>query len=246
MKPDRVPVQDKTADYLEVTYSESRLPLSQYPQRLTDWLITNVFHQPGILADIGCGRGEYLTSFARRGFSVVGVDSAASAQLMADGYRVEIADVERSPIPIADNAVDYVYSKSVIEHLHHPNTMLSECRRILRPGGTAVIMTPSWRHQRHVFYEDYTHVTPFTANGLADAMTVAGFADVDVRLFWQLPVLWRYPWLHGLIKVISYVPVTYRPWDPAPWPDELNKLIRFSKEVMLLGVGVRPAIQGRR
>lgn len=239
MTAGRTPSPSGTPDYLELTYSETRLPPSAYPERLTDWLIAHVFVRPGTLVDVGCGRGEYLKSFAKRGFNVIGIDSAQSARAMAAGLRVEVADIERECLPLADGSVDYVYSKSVVEHLHRPAGMLAECARVLRPGGLAVIMTPSWRHQRRVFYEDYTHVTPFTVNGLTDAMTLAGFSDVDVRLFWQLPSLWKHPWLRLPIKGISLLPVPYRPWDRAPWPEGLNKLIRFSKEAMLMGLATR-------
>ena len=240
MTTGRTPSPSGTPDYLELTYAESRLPPSIYPEQLTDWLIAHVFAGPGTLVDVGCGRGEYLTSFAKRGFNVIGIDKAHSARRMAAGLRVEIANVERDRLPVPDGSVDYVYSKSLIEHLHEPDGMLAECLRILKPGGRAVIMTPSWRHQRRVFYEDYTHVSPFTINGLTDAMTLAGFSDVSVRLFWQLPSLWKYPWLRGAIKGISLLPVPYRPWDQAPWPERLNTLIRFSKEIMLMGVGSQP------
>jgi 2-polyprenyl-3-methyl-5-hydroxy-6-metoxy-1,4-benzoquinol methylase len=234
--PDVEMNQSATPDYLELTYSEQRLPPSDYPTLLTSWLATNVFSQPGKLLDVGCGRGEYLKTFARLGFEVSGVDSAPSARDMAPGVRVDIVNIEAERLPFPDASFDYIYSKSIIEHLQQPSRMLHECFRVLRPGGVAAIMTPSWRHQWRVFYEDYTHVSPFTVNGLTDALTLAGFSDVYVRLFWQLPFLWRRPWLFPLTKVVGLLPLRYRPWDRAPWPESVNKLIRFSKEAMLMGI----------
>jgi SAM-dependent methyltransferase len=222
-------------DYLELTYSEQRLPPSDYPTLLTKWLATNVFPRPGRLLDVGCGRGEYLETFAKLGFEVVGIDSAPSAQGMAAGLEVKVANIEEG-LPFPSESFDYIYSKSNIEHLHQPGRMLRECYRVLRPGGVAAIMAPSWRHQARVFYEDYTHVSPFTVNGLKDALMVAGFSDVEVKLFWQLPFLWRRPWLFPFTRVVAFMPLRYRPWDRAPWPESLNKLIRFSKEAMLLGL----------
>jgi SAM-dependent methyltransferase len=227
-------------DYLDVTYAEDRLPASAYPVQLADWLHTEVFRGPGVLVDVGCGRGDYLRAFAAKGYDVIGIDSAASAVRLAGKIRVELADVERDGLPLPGRSVDYVYSKSVIEHLQKPAAMLAECHRVLKPGGTAVIMTPSWRHTSRVFYEDFTHVSPFTQNGLQDAMTISGFSSVDVRIFWQLPYLWRHPWLLGPTRMLGMLPLPYRPWYAAPWPEDLNKLIRFSKEAMLLAIGRRP------
>lgn len=224
-------------DYLELTYSEERLPPSNYPLHLTKWLTTHVFSKPGRLLDVGCGRGEYLKTFAHAGFDVAGVDSAQSARGMAPGCRIEVVDVDQEPLPFPEASFDYVYSKSVLEHLQKPGTMLSECFRVLRPGGVAVIMTPSWKHQWRVFYEDFTHVSPFTKNGLTDAMTLSGFSGVQIELFWQLPFLWQRSWLFPAVRLVGLSPLRYRPWHNAPWPESINKLIRFSKEAMLIGIG---------
>lgn len=236
--------QPARRDYLELTYSEQRLPPSDYPSHLARWLMTHVFPQPGRLLDVGCGRGEYLKAFAHLGFEVAGVDSAQSAPGMAPGLCVEVVNVEQEPLPFPDASFDYIYSKSVVEHLRRPGDMLAECFRVLRPGGAVVIMTPSWKHQWRVFYEDYTHVTPFTVNGLTDAMTLAGFSQVHVELFWQLPFLWRRPWLSPAARLVGLLPLRYRPWNRVPWPESVNKLIRFSREAMLLGTAIKEGSRG--
>jgi hypothetical protein len=101
-------------------------------------------------------------------------------------------------------------------------------------------MTPSWCHQWRVFYEDFTHVSPFTVNGLSDAMVLARFTRVSVSVFWQLPFLWKHRYPMPFIRLIGALPLKYRPWDSAPWPEGLNKLIRFSKEGMLLATAEKP------
>jgi predicted SAM-dependent methyltransferase len=48
------------------------------------------------------------------------------------------------PFPFAANTFDYVYSEHMIEHIPYADAvhMLQECRRVLRPGGIARIVTP--------------------------------------------------------------------------------------------------------
>ena len=141
-------------------------------------------------------------------------------------------------MPFPTSSFDFVFSKSVIEHLHSPSVLLSKAVAALRPGGMAVIMTPSWAHTYWgPFYMDHTHVTPFTATSLSAALQIAGFKQVDVSYFYQLPFLWRYPFLKPIAWTIASLPLPYRPYQTAPWQESCNKLIRFSKEVMLLGVG---------
>lgn len=229
--------------YLETTYSPERAPYGPYPGQLAKHLAERYFGQPGRLLDIGCGRGEYLHAFSALGYRTTGVDiSPAAAALAGPGMHVVRADLETEPLPFPEGSFDCVFSKSVVEHLRSPVTMLAKARAALAPGGTAVIMTPSWVHTHWgPFYIDHTHVTPFTAPSLTDAMTLAGFVEVRTVHFHQLPFLWRMPALRPAIRLLAALPLPFRPLMPeAPWPDGLNKLIRFANEVMLLAVGRRP------
>ena len=232
------------ARYLEVTYSPERAPKGTYPHLLAAWLLETVYKKPGRLLDLGCGRGDHLEAFAGLGFEVAGVDISAGAPELSRVATVKVADLEKDPLPFPAASFDFVFSKSVIEHMRHPSQLLAKAREALKSGGIAVIMTPSWAHTYWgPFYIDHTHVTPFTAPSLLDAMTISGFESSEVSHFYQLPFLWRYPFLRPLSRLIATLPLPYRPYKPAPWPEGLNKLIRFSKEVMLLAVGRR--IEGK-
>lgn len=229
------------SEYLDVTYLPERVPYGRYPYLLAEWLLKNIYKKAGRLLDLGCGRGEYLEVFTQLGFNVAGVDISPRAPKLGNGHCVEVADLENDPLPFTANSFDFVFSKSVIEHARHPMCLLSKALESLRPGGTAVIMTPSWVHTYWgPFYIDHTHVTPFTAPSLSDALIMAGFDSVKVLYFYQLPFLWHYPFFKPIIWILAVLPLPYRPHKYAPWPDGLNKLIRFSKEVMLMGVGKKP------
>jgi predicted SAM-dependent methyltransferase len=49
------------------------------------------------------------------------------------------------PLPLPDETVDVVYSEEVIEHISQTagRQMLAECLRVLKPGGTLRLTTPS-------------------------------------------------------------------------------------------------------
>jgi len=227
-------------EYLDVTYSPARAARGGYPWRLAEWLLRHVYRGTGRLLDLGCGRGEHLAAFAHFGCDVAGVDISPRAVELAAGYRVAVADLEREPLPFAPG-FDYVFSKSVVEHMRNPSALFARALEALRPGGVAAIMTPSWEHTYWgPFYIDHTHVTPFTAPALADALEIAGFTSVRVSYFYQLPFLWRYPMLTPLVRMVAAVPLPYRPYRQAAWPEPVNTLIRFAKEVMLLGVAQKP------
>ena len=229
------------ASYLDVTYSEKRAPFGPYPGQLAAWIAKNHLAPKGRLLDMGCGRGEYLSAFADLGFEVAGTDVSPGAPALSPEFDVRVANLDIAPMPFDNASFDIVFSKSVVEHTRTPGIMLQKAFDVLRPGGTAVIMTPSWTHTYWgPFYCDHTHVTPFTAMALEDILTLSGFARAQVEYFIQLPCIWRYPFLKPVTYLIRKLPLPYRPNMRAPWPDGINKFIRFSNEVMLLAVTRKP------
>jgi SAM-dependent methyltransferase len=228
--------------YMDLKYSPERAPRTAYPDLLARWLLDNVYGRPGRLLDLGAGRGDHLASFERLGFDVVGVDVNERSPELGGGLRIETVDLEAQPLPFDPEHFDFVFTKSVIEHLRTAASVLARVREVLLPGGRIAVMTPSWAHTyKRVFYSEYTHVRPFTQQSLHEALLLAGFEDVRVRPFRQLPFLWRHPVLEPAVAALAAVPLPYRPLHRAPWPPRANTLVRFSKEVMLLGTAARPS-----
>jgi len=94
--------------------------------------------------EVGCGAGVDLARFARGGAIVVGVDLAPSAIDLAranfgqQGLSGEfhVADGEQLPFP--DDSFDFVFAHGVVQYTSHPQRLVDECRRVLKPGGEAV------------------------------------------------------------------------------------------------------------
>jgi SAM-dependent methyltransferase len=230
-------------DYLAVSYDPLKVPFGPYPSRLARYLHERYLGRPGRILDAGCGRGEFLSAFKGLGYDVAGVDISPKAPDFAPEYSVAVTALGVGDLPFPADSFDYAFSKSVVEHLRDPDAFLTGIFREIRPGGRAIIMTPSWLHNAWgPFYIDHTHVTPFTAPSLAQAMELAGFINVDCTHFYQLPSVWRFPALKVLCGLIAMTPLPFRPFRRAPWPDGMNKFIRFSNEVMLLAVGDKPAV----
>ena len=224
-------------NYLATMYSPVNKPESGYPGMLADYLATAYLSQCQKGIDLGCGRGDMLRAFGQKGFDVCGIDLSATSRTSCDPYPVEIVDMETAGLPYEDSSFDFTFSKSVIEHLSNPLNLMMEARRILRAGGMSIFLTPSWRHTAWgPFYLDHTHVTPFTKPSLENALRMAGYDEIKVFEFYQLPRIWKHKWLIYMAKLIAFLPIPYRPMFDAPWNDAVNKTIRFSNEVMLLAV----------
>lgn len=230
--------------YLATSYSQENRPLRPYVKQMSRHLHETVFGgRQGKLLDIGCGRGDQMRAFAELGLQCSGSDIANSVMQLADSFDVRVCNLEIDPPPFGANHFDFVYSKSVIEHMRQPDRFLDTALQSLEPGGTACILTPSWFHTYRIFYMEYTHVTPFTIESLATAMTMAGFVDVKVSYFYQLPFVWKngawMPLIKALGALTGMAGLPYRPIRKVPWPAPMNNLIRFSHDVMLMGVGRR-------
>jgi SAM-dependent methyltransferase len=230
------------SDYLETYYSSEMRPNTDYPLKLATHIsemYLDSSHKK--LLDLGCGRGDQLRAFAALGYDVLGADNAGSAAEFCSPHRVEVLNILDSQLALEDGSIDVVFSKSVIEHLSQPEKLLKEAMRVLRPGGKLVVMCPSWVHMGWgPFYQDHTHVTPFTKPSLRDILKLEGFQNVQVRHFRQLPVTWKYPILENIFRIIRRLPIPYSPQHEVNYHVGLNKIIRFSKEVMLLSVAEKP------
>jgi methionine biosynthesis protein MetW len=97
--------------------------------------------------DIGCGDGEFA-QVAKKQLkisSAYGVDIAPEAAVRAQkrGVRAIALDVDAKPLPFKNNFFDAIFCGEVIEHVYSTDQLLSEIRRVLAPGGIAIITTPN-------------------------------------------------------------------------------------------------------
>jgi SAM-dependent methyltransferase len=95
--------------------------------------------------EAGCGEGygaDLIASVARR---VVAVDyDATTVSHVRRRYpRVQVMTANLAALPMPDACVDVVVNFQVIEHLWDQPQFITECLRVLRPGGLLAISTPN-------------------------------------------------------------------------------------------------------
>jgi SAM-dependent methyltransferase len=221
---------DAAFRYLDVRYSERERPYTDYPGQLTAYLGERYLRGYGgaKLLDLGCGRGEFLHGFAQLGFQASGFDRSRPSEPRF-GEPVVVGDYEKSGLPFADGEFSVIFNKSVFEHVREITPLLQECRRVLAPGGRMVSLVPDWTAQWRHFFDDWTHVRPFTLTGLRECIQSHGFEIQEAVRFRQLPLLWRRPYLRPLSDAAALLPSAFK----------RSKFVRFSKEWMLLVVADR-------
>jgi SAM-dependent methyltransferase len=221
-------------DYVDIVYNEQDRPLTTYPNELARYLFDRYDIKPGQkLLDFGCGRGEFLRGFIGCGVKGFGVDGSCMAEKYCPDAELFVSDLENDNLPFEDNFFDVIYSKSVIEHFYYPEKVVKEIYRVIKPGGLVITLCPDWEFNYQIYFEDYTHRTPFMRSSLRDIQLIHGFENVIVERFRQLPILWR---AGSCLLPFAELTRFFAPNFLKPY----NKWIRFSKEIMLLSSATKP------
>jgi SAM-dependent methyltransferase len=111
----------------------------------------------GSILEVGCGYGRNLWAMARLDAKrIVGCDVSWVELYRAQGRlatlapvhheRVHLVRQEPYALPFPDDSFDLVVLWQVLEHLfavHEKQQVLSECVRVLRPGGHILVETPN-------------------------------------------------------------------------------------------------------
>jgi len=97
--------------------------------------------------DVGCGDGVLSYLLAKKGANVIGIDSSVEAIKFAKERCRNLSNLifqvaSAYELPFCDAYFDYVISSEVIEHLKHPEKMLSEIKRVWNGKGRIIITTP--------------------------------------------------------------------------------------------------------
>jgi len=141
------------SNYLETIYFRDEYSDKAYPQLLCnhiveEYLSNNKSVKGKRILDIGSGKGNHLVGFSRLGLESYGIDKRKECASILENFTIKECDIENERFPYDDNWFDFVYSKSVLEHVHNTDNFLSESLRVLKPGGIVVFMTPDWRRDR--------------------------------------------------------------------------------------------------
>lgn len=84
--------------------------------------------------DLGCGEGRVGAELARRGHTVVGVDSSQAMVAMArERHEALVADA--GDLPFEDGSFDLVVAYMSVMNLDDPEAGIRETARVLEPGG---------------------------------------------------------------------------------------------------------------
>lgn len=128
-----------------------RLRLARYPalaETLTSWLADKDPQETFRLLDIGAGFGRTFLYVKAAGiaerFDMVGVDIDPLRKdevYAGNPWEIRQGDAEQD-LDFADSSLDVVVCEQLLEHLNHPQVVLDNVQRVLKPGGLFIVGVP--------------------------------------------------------------------------------------------------------
>lgn len=117
-----------------------------------------------------------------------------------DDDHFKVGDV-MDGLPFEDNTFDFVFALEIMEHVESPTSMLTECRRVLKPDGALILSVPNpycwvemygnWRRVP----ESEGHVSSFTCQTISRLIAFNGMKIVS-----SCGTFFRVPFIHRLVK----------------------------------------------
>lgn len=164
-----------------------------------------------VFLEVGAGDCALALSVVGASRRVIAVEASAEVTAGVEsppGFELRIT--EGGALPLENGSVDVAYSCHFLEHLHPEDALdhLADVRRVLRPGGAYLVITPNalWGpHDISRYFDEVAtgfHLQEHTHVGLARAMRGAGFARTSVLRGIGRPPELKPLWPHALVETM--------------------------------------------
>lgn len=98
------------------------------------------------ILDFGCGAGGLAVALSQhypeKRIHALDIGAHAAALIVQSQAEVDFKQGSVLDAPIADSSIDMLISRFVIEHTIHPEKLISEAHRVLRPNGIIYLLYP--------------------------------------------------------------------------------------------------------
>lgn len=142
--------------------------------------------------DLGCGyQGKLLQLLSNKIKRGVGYDISVSKKPIANNIKLTSGSLN-TKLPFKKSNFDLVIASAVIEHVKHPNLLISEGYRLLKPKGQLLLTTPSAKARSLLEWlaklkllsreEIADHKRYYTKEKLINLLTKNGFSEKKIEV----------------------------------------------------------------
>ncbi|HUT53530.1 MAG TPA: class I SAM-dependent methyltransferase [bacterium] len=145
--------------------------------------------------EIGVGCGSHAALLSRHAKSFTGIDltefavNSASRRFEVFGLTGRLVRMDAEKMEFPDQSFDFIWSWGVIDHSSDTRQVLSEMRRVLRPGGHAITMVfyrSFWQYYvMHGFFNGIVRGDLFKTRSLVK--TVQRHTDGALARYYTIP-----------------------------------------------------------
>ena len=156
-----------TDRYFQTRFSED-------PRREILWrTLVQYYFQPKIPSDscvleLGAGYGNFINNVRARCRIAQDQwpDFAQHLVPEVESHTGAVTDLSF----LADNSVDFVFASNLFEHISQKDfaLVLAQLRRKLKAQGTLTLVQPNYRYAFREYFDDYTHITPYSHLSICD------------------------------------------------------------------------------
>ncbi|MDY7083639.1 MAG: class I SAM-dependent methyltransferase [Actinomycetota bacterium] len=161
-------------------YRERRALLRRYLRRLPG--------APGRALDIGAAGGGNTRVLLQHGWSPIAVEYGHDGATAARQRALPTVRGDGRALPVRPGSVDLVCAFDVLEHIDDDERVVSEIRRVLRPGGSALITVPCDMKLWSAHDVAVGHLRRYTRDTLRTAVERGG---LRIERLWSWNVLLR-------------------------------------------------------
>lgn len=161
---------------------------------------------PGIIVDVGCGRGRAARAVAETGRRVIVVDGRFPLVREAARFPGVIGGcvVDAACLPFRGAGVAGALAMEIIEHLQDPDATIAEIARIVRPTGGVLVTVPNgrlesvYRFLNPRYWSMTTHVQVFSRRRLRRLLEHHSLTVIRLR---YVGFEWAVRWLvHSALR----------------------------------------------
>jgi SAM-dependent methyltransferase len=185
--------------YFSSSYEDSERVYSNV-NKLLKFENKQIIGKNSCLLDLGSGNKSFYNVCLQKGVDAKEVDGSQGINF------------EKDKLSYQNESFDFVFFNAVIEHLYHPANILLEIYRVLKKGGILITITPNFRYCFRDFYNDPTHVHPYTSKSLETIMKMNNFKHTNVFPFLinKSVLLWKIPFKFFISSIIPFRNHTYK------------------------------------
>jgi 2-polyprenyl-3-methyl-5-hydroxy-6-metoxy-1,4-benzoquinol methylase len=181
---------------------------------------------PGRILDVGCGAGNLLEHFAKRGWETYGIDPSGSAVAAAARRGARVHQGTLRDQPWERRSFQLITFEHALEHIPDPIEALRYARALLAPGGRLVVAVPNWccwqrrllfrsrwapldlpRHQQHFSPRALTRLAALLDLNVQAVGTTSTAISVAYSLHYLLAGRWTPGWklwLSYALGILAY------------------------------------------